>query len=125
VGFLFVYIYLKERFIIMTKSELKKLIRETLSELESSNPNSQLADPRTIAPSELSRYKAACEALKVKISAGLMGKPIPAGGSVTSVDVELKYKSTPDSTAGGSGFYIQVVARDASGRNMISFGDYL
>lgn len=107
----------------MTKKQLKQLIKETLSEIES--PNQQLADPRTISPSELSRYKVACEALKTKITAALMGKPIPSGGPVTNVSVELKYKSEPDVNASGSGFYVQVVARDASGRNMISFGDYV
>lgn len=109
----------------MTKKQLKQLIKETLSELESRNPSSPMADPRTIAPSELSRYKSACEALKTKITAELMGKPIPRGGPTTSVSVQLSYKSEPDSLSGGSGFYVHVVARGASGREMISFGDYV
>lgn len=93
--------------------------------IESRNPNKQLADPRNIAPSELSRYKSACEALSSKITAALMDKPIPGGGPATDIEVQLSYKTDPDILSSGSGFYIHVVAKDVKGRNMISFGDYV
>lgn len=130
---------------IMNKNELRQLVREAISELkeeantkelqklgfkptrriESRNPNKQLADPRNIAPSELSRYKSACEALSSKITAALMDKPIPGGGPATDIEVQLSYKTDPDILSSGSGFYIHVVAKDVKGRNMISFGDYV
>lgn len=129
----------------MTKSELKKLIKETLSEIDTAhiNPHKELADPRIIAPSELSRYKAACEALSSKITAALIGKPMtgelvkgnpysysskrkPVQTIVKSVDVHLSYKTDPDATSGGSGFYVHVYAKGEQGQaGMISFGDYV
>jgi hypothetical protein len=125
----------------MTKQELKKLIRETLSEVGMSDvtAHSNQADPRNLALPELNRWKAACQALSTKISAALIGKPMtgelvkgtqgkrsPIQTVVKSVDVELSYKTKPDSTSGGSGFYVHVYAMGEKGQaGMLSFGDYV
>ena len=129
----------------MTKSELKKLIKETISEIgaDRANPQSETADPRILAPSELSRWKAACEALSNKIGAALIGKPMtgelvkgnpysysskrkPVQTVVKSVDVQLSYKTTPDATSGGSGFYVHIYARGEQGQaGQLIYGDYV
>ena len=118
----------------MTKQELKKLIRETLSEAGMSDATQ--ADPRNLALPELNRWKATCKALSDKISAEMIGKPMtgelvkgprgarsPIQTNVKRVDVELSYKTN---SSEGSGFYVSVYAWGNQGNaGMMIFGDYV
>jgi hypothetical protein len=121
----------------MTRTQLKQLIRETLSEADM--PDATQADPRNLALPELNRWKATCKALSDKISAALIGKPMtgelvkgtrgarsPIKTNVKRVDVELSYKTNPDSASGESGFYVSVYAMGNQGQaGMSLFADYV
>lgn len=125
----------------MTKKELKKLIKETLSEIGADG--SEFANPRILAPSELSRWKAACESLDIKISDALIGKPMtgelvkgnpysynskrkPVETTIKSVDIHFSYKTEPDATSGGSNFYISIYAKGEQGQaGQMIFSDYV
>ncbi len=118
----------------MTKQELKKLIRETLSEAGMSDATQ--ADPRNLALPELNRWKATCKALSDKISAVMIGKPMtgelvkgtqgarsPIQTNVKRVDVELSYKTDSSEE---SGFYVSVYAMGNQGQaGMSLFADYV
>jgi len=124
----------------MTKNELKKLIKETISEI---GMTGSPVNPRTIAPGELSQWKSACEALSNKISDALIGMPMTGElvkgnpysydskrksvqTKVKSVEIELSYKTKPDATSGGSGFYVNVYANGEQGQaGELMFGDYV
>ena len=122
----------------MTKQELKKLIKETLSEAGMSDATaySTQADPRKLTLPELNRWKATCKALSDKISAAMIGKPMtgelvkgprgarsPIQTNVKRVDVELSYKTN---SSEGSGFYVSVYAWGNQGNaGMMIFGDYV
>jgi hypothetical protein len=120
----------------MTKSELKKLIKEVLSEAESQ------IDAKAIAGSEINAWKKICETLSKKLTAALVGKPMtgelvkgdpysytakrkPIATTIKSIDVQLTYKNNPDDTE-GSRFYLSIYANGSSGQaGEYIFGKYI
>jgi hypothetical protein len=128
-------------FIIMTRNELKQIIKETLVEAKNQ------VNITNMVPSEIiSRWKVSCEALQLKISAAFIGKPMtgsivdphyPEVGfastpnksvdtTIRSIDVDLAYKSAGEGGRTNNKFYISVYANGKQrGAGQLLFSDYV
>lgn len=110
----------------MTKKELKKLIKETISEIGMESK----MEPKTIIGTEIAAWKSVCSALTEKLTQALVGKPmtgelvkgnpysydskrksIPT--TIKSVDIELSYKNNPVS---GTDYFLNVYAKGEQGQ---------
>lgn len=110
----------------MTKKELKKLIKETISEIGMESK----MEPKAIIGTEIAAWKSVCDALTEKLTQALVGKPmtgelvkgnpysydskrksIPT--TIKSVDIELSYKNNPVS---GTGYFLNVYAKGEEGQ---------
>jgi hypothetical protein len=120
-------------FTIMTKNELKKLIKEVLSEAKSQ------IDANAIVGSEIAAWKTAAEAIAKKLTADLVGKPmtgelvkgdptsytakrksIPT--TIKSIDVELAYRTGGTTTK----CYLSIYAKGEQGQaGELIFGEYI
>jgi hypothetical protein len=117
----------------MTKSELKKLIKEVLSEAKSQ------IDPKAMAGSEIATWKTAADAIAKKLTVDLVGKPMTGelvkgdptsysarrksiATTIKSIDVDLTYR-----TGGGTTkCYLSIYARGEQGQaGELIFGDYI
>ena len=129
----------------MTRHELKQLIKETLSEAKNQVDLKRMV-PNEFVKTEISRWKAVCEALNYKLSEVFIGKPMtgsivdphyPEVGfaaepdksvstTIRSIDVELSYKSAGDAGRTNNKFYIRVYANGKQrGAGQLLFADYV
>ena len=117
----------------MTKSELKKLIKEVLSEAQSQ------IDPKAMVGSEIAAWKTAAAAIAKKLTVDLVGKPMtgelvkgdpysynskrkPIATTIKSIDVDLTYRTGEGTTK----CYLSIYARGEQGQaGELIFGDYI
>ena len=117
----------------MTKSELKKLIKEVLSEAKSQ------IDPKAMVGSEIAAWKTAAAAIAKKLTADLVGKPMtgelvkgdpysynskrkPVATTIKSIDVDLTYRTGEGTTK----CYLSIYARGEQGQaGELIFGEYI
>lgn len=126
--FIFIINNNKRNFTIMTKSELKSLIKEVLSEAQSQTQ----IDAKAIAGGEISAWKKTCETLSKKLNDALVGKPMTGelvkgdpysytakrksiATTIKSLDVKLTYKTKPGANE-GSRFYLSIYANGNEGQ---------
>ena len=121
----------------MTKNELKKLIKETISELT----DAPKMDPKAIAGSEIAAWKKAAEAVKNKLTDALVGKPmtgelvkgeptsytakrksIPT--TIKSISVELAYRTAIDGVTTKCYLSIYAIGEQGQAGELI-FGEYI
>ena len=117
----------------MTKSELKKLIKEVLSEAQSQ------IDPKAMVGSEIAAWKKTCEVLAKKLTVDLVGKPMTGelvkgdpysynskrksiATTIKSIDVDLTYRTGEGITKS----YLSIYARGEQGQaGELIFGEYI